>query len=91
MGYHHQNAIVERRIKELTLGSQNFLLHATILWPETVSTMLWPFYFKVANNSLEMDEDRKTPEKIRFGVELQICPTDYHTWGCPVFVLEAPL
>ena len=25
------------------------------------------------------------------GVDLQISPTDYHTWGCPVLVLESPL
>ena len=38
-----------------------------------------------------MDEDIKTPEQNFSGVELQICPTDYHTWDCPVFVLETPL
>ena len=48
VGSHHQNEIVERRIKELTLGSRNLLLHATILWTEEVSTMLWHFYFNVA-------------------------------------------
>ena len=55
----HQNAIVDIRIKELTLGSQTLLLHATILWPEAVSTMLWPFSFKAyfhRYKSLEIDE-----------------------------------
>ena len=31
------------------------------------------------------------PEKKFSGVEIQICPIYYHTWGCPVFFLEAPL
>ena len=35
-----------------------------------------------------MDEDRKTPEKKVSGVEFQNFPTDYHTWVCPLFVLE---
>ena len=42
---HHQNAIVERIIKELTLGIRNLLLHESILWPEAVSIMPRPFSF----------------------------------------------
>ena len=42
-------------------------------------------------NILDMDEYRKTPEQKFSGVELQNFPTYYHTLGCPVFVLEAPL
>ena len=33
VGSHHQNSIVDCRIKELPLGSQTPLLHSTILWP----------------------------------------------------------
>ena len=83
VGYHHQNAIVGCRIKEFILGSWTLLLHATRLWSELVSNMLWNFFFKAAcqrYNSLEMDEDGKTPEHKISGVELQISPTDYHTW-----------
>ena len=46
VGSHHQNTIVGRRIKEFTLGSRTLILHAAILWPEYVSTMMWPFSFK---------------------------------------------
>ena len=93
MGSHHQNKIVEHRIKELTLGSWTLLLHATRLWPEAVSTIMCPFSFKSAcqrYNSLEMDENRKTPEKKFSGVDFQIFPADYHTWVCPVFIIKAP-
>ena len=38
-----------------------------------------------------MDEEGKTPENNVSSAELQNFPTDYHTWGCPVFVLESPL
>ena len=38
-----------------------------------------------------MDEDRKTPEQKISGVNLPTFPTEYHTWGFPVFVLKAPL
>ena len=56
--------------------------------------MLCPFYFKAGfqrYNILEIDEDGKTTEQRFSGVDLQSPPTDYHTWGCPIFVLEAPL
>ena len=40
---------------------------------------------------MEMDVNRKTTEQKFSSVEFQIFPTDYHTWGFPVFVLEAQL
>ena len=36
------------------------------------------------------DKDRKTREQKFSGMKLKICPTDYHTWGFPVFVIEPP-
>ena len=94
LGSHQKNEIVERRIKELNLGSCNLLLHSIRLWPEAAITMLRPFSSKVVchrYNSLEMDTDGMTTEQKFSGVELQFFPTYYHTWGCPVFFLEASL
>ena len=91
---YHQNAIVERRIKELTPCTRTLILHATRLWPESVSTMIFTFSFKAAfhrYNSLEMDEEGRTPGNKSTNVKFQIWTIDYHTWGWPVFVLEAPL
>jgi hypothetical protein len=48
VGAHHQNRIVERRIKELTLISQTLLVHAKRHWPDYVTAMLWPFALKEA-------------------------------------------
>ena len=42
-------------------------------------------------NIMEMDKDGKTPEQKFSGVEFQIFPRDYHTWGCPIFFLESSL
>ena len=94
VGSHHQNTIFEHRINKLTLYSRTLLLHATGLWPEEVNTRLLPFSFKAAcqsHNSLEMDEERKTLEKKFSGVNFQNFPTDFHTWGRPIFFIEAPL
>ena len=65
VGAHHQNAIVERRIKEITLGSQTLLLHAKHHWPEYITTMLWPFTVKSMQdmcNNLTIDDSGLTPE-----------------------------
>jgi len=37
---HHQNGLVERGIKDLTLITRTLLLHAKRHWPEMISTML---------------------------------------------------
>ena len=48
VGAHHQNGLVERRIKELTLISRTLLLHAKRHWPDYITTMMWPFALKEA-------------------------------------------
>ena len=79
--YHHQNTIVELRTNELTLGRRTLILHTNRLCPEAVSITLCNLSPKVAcqrHNILDMDEYRKTLEQKLVGVELQICPMDYH-------------
>jgi hypothetical protein len=48
VGAHHQNGIIEQRIKELTLILGTLLLHAKRHWPDYITTMLWPFALKEA-------------------------------------------
>jgi hypothetical protein len=52
VGAHHQNRIVKRRIKELTLFSRTLLLHAKCHWPDYITTMMWPFALKEASYQL---------------------------------------
>ena len=94
VGSHQQNGIVERMIKELSVGIQTLLLHATRLFTEAVSTMLCHLSFESSGhryNSLEIDEEVNTPEHKYSNVEFRILPIDYHTWVYPVFFLEFPL
>ena len=56
--------------------------------------MMWTLSFKAElqrYNNLYMEKYRKIPDKTFMGLEFQIFPMDYHTWGCRMFVLEAPL
>ena len=55
--------------------------------------MICPFLFKEECHRykiLAMYEEGKIPEKNITGVEFQLFLTDYHTWICPIFVLEYP-
>ena len=94
VGAHHQNAIVERMIKELTLRARTMLLHANRHWPEYITTMLWPFALKCAAeqiNTLSVDEAGVTPESKFTGVPEDPVVKHHHTWGCPVYILDGRL
>ena len=94
VGAHHQNGAVERAIKDLTLITRTLLLHAKRHWPEMITTMLWPMALKAAEerlNALSLDADGSTPLSKWSNTDCQIFAKDYHTWGCPVFVLDGRL
>ena len=95
VGAHYQNGIAEAKIKQMTLASRTMILHAQRLWPEYISTMLWPFALMAAAdriNNMHVDINGLTPE-MNFSkvagstVQLQNC----HTFGCPVHVVDARL
>ncbi len=46
VGAHHQNGIIKRWIKELTVIYCTLLLHAKCHWPKYVMTMMCPFALK---------------------------------------------
>jgi hypothetical protein len=52
VGSHHQNGIAEGKIKDITLGGQTLLLHAKHMFPNYISTILWPFAVKCYKDRL---------------------------------------
>ena len=52
VGSHHQNGIAERKIKDITLVGRTLLLHAKRMFPEYISTILWPFAVKCYEDRL---------------------------------------
>ena len=95
VGAHHQNGIVERRIKELTLIARTLLLHAVRHWPGYITTMLWPFALKEAAfrlNYLHFDENGRSNAAKFFGIENDTTdPSIFHAFGSPCFVLDSRL
>jgi hypothetical protein len=95
VGAHHQNGITENTVKQLTLISRTLLVHAQDRWPEYISTMLWPFALKAAQdrlNQLNVGLDGKTPDMRFSGVAAaNLKLRDFHTFGCPCYVLDSRL
>ena len=95
VGAHHQNGITKNTIKQLTLISRTLLVHAQGLWPEYITTMLWPYALKAAQdriNQLNIDLHGKTPDMKFSGVaSTNLRMRDFHTWGCPCYILDSRL
>ena len=92
MGAHHQNAIAESKIKEITYNARTILLHAKRQWPAVIKTALWPFALQAAvekHNKLNLDANGKSLLEKFTGIADDIRPSDFHTFGCPVFILDA--
>ena len=93
VGAHHQNAVAESKIKELSYGARTVLLHAKRKWPNVISTILWPFALQSIverHNRLHLDKNGKSPIEKFSQTDEEIVVSDFHTWGCPVYILKAP-
>ena len=91
VGAHHQNAVVESKIKEVCYGGRTILLHAKRKWPDVISTALWPFAVQSIvdrHNKLSLDPKGRSPLEKFSGVDCNIPVNDFRTWGCPVYILE---
>jgi hypothetical protein len=86
VGSHHQNEIAQQKIKELMLVACTLLLHAKRMLPEYISTIMWPFSLKCAEdrlNYLVHLADGQMPYKTIAGLDsTKIKMSDFHTFGC---------
>jgi len=86
--------VAERGIKELTLISRTILLYAPRHWPEMISTIIWPLALKATCervNNPSINETGESPHSRISKADNIIMKQDYHTWGCPVYVLDEKL
>lgn len=93
MNAHHQNGIAERHIRSITERARTMLIHAMIHWPDIVTENLWPYALRLAvdlHNSTP-GSSNLTPEEIVKGAKHRSCLPDFHTFGCPIFVLDLTL
>eukprot|EP00957_Ditylum_brightwellii_P211569 15366328-Ditylum_brightwellii.AAC.1 len=70
------------------------LLHTKWYWPEYITTILLPYALKAAEdhcNKYDVDDDGVSPEEKNSNTQIVRNLMDAHTWGCPVYILNACL
>ena len=91
---HHQNGVAEWRIWDITENARTSLLHAAHRWPKAIAANLWPQPIKhVVNvcNSLPRPGKTESPLSKFAGTSAQPNLKHFHQFGCPVYILQAPL
>ena len=90
---HHQNGIAERRIRLLRDSARSMLLLAKHNWPDAITAHLWPFALRHASliRRNTVREGARTPLELFSGTNVMPTLTNFHTFGCPVYVLDNAL
>ncbi len=91
---HHQNGRVEKRIRDIQDLGRSSLLHAMKLWPDAITTALWPYAIRKAVqdlNTIARKDKTRSPLEAFTGVEVIPSMRDKHTFGCPMYVLDNDL
>ena len=96
VGAHHQNGKVEKRIRDIVEQARTMLLHASHRWPKAISAALWPYALHQAvniRNNVTSNPDGIAPLAKFSNIDLRnkLFWKHQHPFGCPVFVLDAPL
>ena len=72
------------------------MLHAKSQWPAAISTSLWPYAIRLAMDTINNlptvnNHEHKTPMESFSNLSVAPRYQDFHHFGCPVYVLKAPL
>ena len=95
VGAHHQNGIAEKKIRDLQENARTMMLHAAQRWPAAHSVSLWPYAIRMAadamNSTPRNDKSRVSPIERFANIKIRPQLRNFHAFGCPVYVLQAPL
>ena len=94
IGSHHQNSIAKFHFQDITESAHTPLLHAAHQWPKTIAVNLWPQALKHATNicnALPRAGKPSSPLSLFSRTQVQPNLKHFHPFGCPVYVLQAPL
>jgi hypothetical protein len=90
---HHQNGRAEKKIRDLQELARTMLLHARQRWPAAITTNLWPYALRMANDVSNLTPILKgqsyvSPLELFSQVEVRPQVKYSHTFGSPVYVLD---
>jgi len=96
---HFQNGVAEKRIRDLKDTARTMLIHANRRWPEAITTNLWPYALRMTNaiynqtptrkpNRWIRGSDTRSPLELFANTPVAGNPRHWHTFGCPVYVLD---
>ena len=95
VGAHFQNGIAEKWIRDLQESARTMMLQASLRWPKAHSTALWPYALRMAseiiNHTPRSNGSDKSPIEIFTSSHVRPKLSHFHTFGCPVYVLENSL
>ena len=75
----------------LTRWARTSLIHAKIRWPQSITTILWPYTLKSEcsrYNQLYLDAYDASPQCKFASVDHAPVLSNRYPWGCPVFILN---
>ncbi len=91
---HHQNGKAEKKIRDLQELARTMMLHAKQRWPTAITANLWPYAMRMANDVSNVAPgiaDAISPiekfSQVAVAPKVKHC----HTFGSPVYVLDAKL
>ena len=91
---HFQNGIAEKRIRDLQDQARTMLSHAKHQWPSAITANLWPYALRMANevnNAVPRTTQSISPCEQFFASQVAPRLTDFHSFGCPAYVLNNTL
>lgn len=94
VGAHHQNGVAEKRIRDLQEGARAAIIHAKRHWPDAITTNLWPYALRSANNAHNYTislKHKQLPINRFSQVEETNEMRNFHTFGCPSYALHSEL
>ena len=89
---HFQNGMAEKRIRDLQ--EQTTTMHAEAKWPQVITSNLWPYALREANESLNGTPSKVTGEianQLFSGSEAPTVLRHFHPFGCPAYILNNEL
>ena len=91
---HFQNGIAEKKIHDLQEQTRTMMLHGLRKWSSMLSIHLWLYGLCTANdicNSTLRKGSDISPIKLFSGVTMRSKLKHYHSFGCPLYVLDKAL